>query len=123
MSDKSQQTEKATPRRLDKARREGQFPAARQFVAAAQFLAFTAIVSRWGEAWIEQVRESTRFLLLRAFAPDLQIAECVRITGDLLVRMFLPMVMAGGALVIITLATQMAITRFGLSVEKLTPKF
>jgi len=37
MADKSQQTEQATPKRLEKARREGNFPTAKQFVSAAQF--------------------------------------------------------------------------------------
>src|SRR5579864_22060 len=121
MSDRSQKTEQATARRVDRARREGQFPVAKQFVAAAQFLAFTAIVSRWGGAWLDQVRHSTRFLILRAFSSSLTIADCIRLTGDLLYRMFLPLTIAGGALLAITLGAQLAVTRFGVSTKKLAP--
>ena len=32
MADKSQQTEKPTPRKLEKARKEGQFPVSKEFV-------------------------------------------------------------------------------------------
>ena len=123
MSDRSQKTEQATARRLERARREGQFPAAKQFVAAAQFLAFTAIISRWGGTWLDQARQTTVHLVRRAFAPSLQIADIVHITGDLLFGTFLPLTIAGGALVAVTFAAQMAVTRFGISAKKLTPDF
>src|SRR6266852_4075542 len=121
MGDKGQKSEKATPRRLDRARREGQFPTARQFVSAAQFLAFTAILSRFGDTWLDQTRENVRFLLRRAFTADLQVSGWVHLTGDLLYRMFLPLAVAGAMLVVVTLAAQMAVTRFGLSTKKLAP--
>lgn len=121
MSNNGQKTEKATPRRLDRARREGQFPTARQFVSAAQFLAFTAILSRFGGTWLDQTRENMRFLLRKAFAANLQVSDWVHLTGDLLFRMFLPLTLVGAALVVVTLAAQMAVTRFGLSTKKLAP--
>ena len=123
MSDRGQKTEQATARRLERARREGQFPTAKQFVAAAQFVAFTAIAGRWGGAWLAQARQTTRFLMRRAFAPDLQIVDLVRISTDLLIRTFLPLAAVGGALLVVIFAAQMAVTRFGLSASKLTPDF
>ena len=123
MSDRGQKTEQATARRLERARREGQFPTAKQFVAAAQFLAFTAILARWGDMWVQQARLTTRYLIGRAFAPDLQIPDFVRMTGDLLFRLFMPLVTAGGALVVITFAAQMVVSRFGFSVSKVAPDF
>src|SRR5205085_2228808 len=123
MSDRSQKTEQATARRMERARREGQFPAAKQFVAAAQFLAFTAILSNWGGDWLNQTRQTTAYLVRRAFAPSLQIPDLVRIAGDLLFRTFLPLTIAGGALLAVTVAAQMAITKFGLSAKKLAPDF
>src|SRR6266849_309998 len=123
MSDRGQKTEQATARRLERARREGQFPAAKQFVAAAQFLAFTAILARWGDVWLQEARQTTRFLIGRAFAPDLEISDFVRMTGDLLFRLFMPLVIAGGALLGITFAAQMVVSRFGLSVKKVAPDF
>ena len=44
MSDKSQQTEKSTQRRLLKAREEGTFVSARLFISALQFMAFVAVL-------------------------------------------------------------------------------
>ena len=121
MSDKGQKTEQATARRLERARREGQFPTAKQFVAAAQFIAFVAIAGRWGGAWLGQARQTTRFLIRRAFGLDLQIIDLVHLTNDLLFRMFLPLAAVGGALLVVILAAQMAVTRFGLSATKLAP--
>ena len=50
MADKSQQTEKATPRRLEKARNDGRFVSARDFVAGVQFLIFVSIIAAWSVA-------------------------------------------------------------------------
>jgi flagellar biosynthesis protein FlhB len=48
MPDKGQQTEKPTKRKLEKARREGQFPSSREFLAALQFFTFTVLLrARW----------------------------------------------------------------------------
>ncbi|MBI2679538.1 MAG: EscU/YscU/HrcU family type III secretion system export apparatus switch protein [Candidatus Solibacter usitatus] len=123
MSDRGQKTEQATARRLERARREGQFPTAKQFLAAAQFMAFIAIAGRWGGAWLSQARQTTRFLFRRAFAPELHTVDLVRISTELLVRMFLPLAAVGGALLVVIFAAQMAVTRFGLSASKLTPDF
>lgn len=123
MSNRGQRTEQPTARRLEKARREGQFASAREFVAAIQFLAFVAIVGAWGGRWFHATRETTRWLLQRAFARDLSNAELVRLSGDLLKRSFLPLALGGAALVAAGLATQLAITRMGLSLKKLGPDF
>ena len=123
MSDRSQKTEQATARRIERARREGQFPTAKQFVAAAQFLAFTAIVARWGDTWLGQARQTMRYLIGRAFSSDLGISDLVGLTAGLLYRMFLPLAIVGGALVGVTLAAQMAVSRFGISTKKIAPDF
>ncbi len=47
MSDQGQKTEQPTDRRVKKAREDGQFPASREFVAAAQFTAFVAMAWAW----------------------------------------------------------------------------
>ncbi len=52
MADNGQRTEQPTAKRLEKARKEGQFPTARQFVSAMQFLAFVAVLQSWGgDGW------------------------------------------------------------------------
>ena len=56
MADKDQKTEQPTQRRMNKAREEGNFPTARVFVSALQFLAFVALLHSWGPAWIQSIR-------------------------------------------------------------------
>ena len=58
MADKSQQTEKATPRRLEKARKEGRFVSAREFVAGVQFLIFVSIAAAWSLRMMGSLQES-----------------------------------------------------------------
>jgi flagellar biosynthesis protein FlhB len=123
MSDHGQKSEQATPRRLQRARKEGQFPTSKQFVPAIQFLAFTAIIANWGPTWLERVRLTMRYLIGRAFAHDFQVADFVHVITTLLLRTFLPLVAAGGGLVVITLGAQMIVTQFGLSTKKLAPDF
>ena len=53
MPDQGQRTEKATKRKLDKARREGQFPSSREFLAALQFLTFAILLSAGGMRVLE----------------------------------------------------------------------
>jgi type III secretory pathway component EscU len=48
MADNGQRTEQPTAKRLDKARKEGQFRSAPQFVSAMQFITFVAILEAWG---------------------------------------------------------------------------
>jgi flagellar biosynthetic protein FlhB len=69
------------------------------------------------------VRLTMRYLIGRAFAADFQIADFVHVITSLLMQTFLPLVAAGGALVVITFAAQMIVTRFGLSAKKLAPDF
>ena len=53
-----QKTEQPTPRRLKKAREEGNFPTARIFVNALQFVAFVWLLRSWGPGWIQSLRAS-----------------------------------------------------------------
>ena len=43
MADSGQRTETPTQRRIDKTRREGNFPSSREFVSSVQFVGFVAI--------------------------------------------------------------------------------
>lgn len=48
MADNGEKTEQPTAKRLLKARKEGQFPLAPQFVSAVQFTAFVMVLESWG---------------------------------------------------------------------------
>ena len=43
-------TEKPSSKRLDKARREGNFVVSREFIAAAQYITFIAMAGAWRAA-------------------------------------------------------------------------
>ena len=55
MADKSGKTEQPTQQRLKKAREQGQFPAAKEFVAALQFMVFLALLGAGGAGWFAQI--------------------------------------------------------------------
>jgi flagellar biosynthetic protein FlhB len=121
MSDKSQKTEQPTQRRIDKARTEGQFPSSREFIGAVQFLAFVWILSKWGGTWLAQTSRATHLLLERAFRPQASPAELAKLCQEAMWSCMLPLLTLGGALLAVTLAAQLAMTRLGFSLKKLAP--
>lgn len=120
MADNGQKTEQPTPKRLDKARKEGQFPTARQFVPAMQFLAFVALLEAWGGQWFTELRELMRQTLEAAFwaASSTGIVELSR---HLIVRVLRLLAPAAGLLLLATVAMQLIATQLGVSLKKLTP--
>jgi flagellar biosynthetic protein FlhB len=123
MADKSQRTEQATPRRIEKARTEGQFASSRELIGAVQFVVFVAIVSNWGGAWLAATRRTMRLLIERAFSPDLSGAEVARLCRDVLWHSMMPLLVAGAVLVVVSLAIQLGMTRMGFSFKKVAPDF
>jgi flagellar biosynthesis protein FlhB len=123
MADRSGKTEPATQRRLEKAREEGQFPAAREFVAALQFLVFMALLSAGGARWFAQFRGTTVWLFHRAYGGELRPADLTLIAWALFWRNFLPLALAGMGVAAATLAFRLITTRFGFALKKLAPEF
>jgi len=122
MPDQSK-TEQPTQRRIEKARREGQFASAREFVSALQFLAFLWLIQMAGGTWLKGFRLLMRELVDLAFTPQLSSADLVR-TARLLLWSYLAPVIAGGlAVALVTVAVRLATTKFGWSLGKLVPDF
>jgi len=121
MADRSGKTEPATQRRLEKAREEGQFPSAREFVGALQFMVFLALLAAGGAAWWAQFRQTTRWLFGLAFAPDLRREDLTRIAWQLAGKSLLPLALGGLAVALATVALRLTTTRFGFSLKKLVP--
>jgi flagellar biosynthetic protein FlhB len=121
MPDRSTKTEQPTQRRLQKAREEGQFPNAREFVSALQFIVFLLLLSMGGSHWIAQFRVTLRWLLSLAFSRELHPEDITAIMLRLLWRQFLPLILAGTAIVGATYLFRLVTTRFGLSLKKLAP--
>jgi flagellar biosynthetic protein FlhB len=121
MADQSGKTEQPTQRRLDKAREEGQFPAAREFVSALQFIIFLGVLSAGGAHWFGQFRSTARELFAMAFAPELRAEDLTHLAWQIAWRHFLPLALGGAAVVVATVMFRLLTTRFGLSLKKLAP--
>src|ERR1035438_3955451 len=91
MADRSSKTDQPTQRRLEKAREEGQFPSAREFVGALQFMVFLGLLGVGGAHWWAQLPATP------------------------------PLALGGRAVALATLAFRLITTRFGFSLKKLAP--
>jgi flagellar biosynthetic protein FlhB len=121
MPDRSGKTEPPTQRRLEKARTEGQFPAAREFISALQFMVLLAFMGAGAARWFTAFRAAARSLFTLAFSCDLNIAALSRIAWQLFRIQLAPLAAAGMAIVLATLAFRLATTRFGWSLKRLAP--
>jgi flagellar biosynthesis protein FlhB len=121
MADKSGKTEQPTQRRLQKAREEGQFPSAREFVAALQFMVFLSLLGVGGAHWFAQFRQTTRLLLAQAFTREFGTTELLHIAWLLFWQHLLPLAMGGMAVAVATVGIRLVTTRFGLSLKRLVP--
>jgi len=111
MPDRSGQTEEPTQRRLQKAREEGQFPAAREFVSALQFLVFLGLAAAGGASWFAQLRVTMRQLLERGFAADLTVEDLCLLGWQLFWRNLAPLLGGGLVMFVATLGVRLATTR------------
>jgi flagellar biosynthetic protein FlhB len=123
MPGSDQKTEKPTPRRLLKAREEGNFPTARLFVGSMQFLAFVSLMHVWGPVWIHSMQSGFMSLIETALNPRLNPMDLVYICLGLMKQMMIPVAMLGAVMIGITIAVQLVVTGFGFSFKKLTPDF
>lgn len=121
MADKSSKTEQPTQKRLKKARDEGQFPNAKEFVSALQFMVFLLLVGAGGAAWFAQFRLTTRRLLVLGYSRELRPEDLTAIGQDLFWRHFVPLAIGGAAVAVATVLFRLVTTGFGLSLKKLTP--
>lgn len=121
MAERDQKTEQPTQRRVRKAREEGNFPSARIFVNALQFVAFVALVNSWGPVWVAAIHRNLAVLLNHASTARMDPMFLVYISLDLARQTLLPLAILGAVLMVVTLAAQLLVTRFGLSLKKLAP--
>jgi len=123
MADKSQKTEQPTQKRIEKARKDGDFVTSREFTGALQFLAAVVILGSYGPGWFHDLQTLCRRFILSAFKRDIGIAEISQLGWMAASNVFLPLCIGGGLLVLVTLASQLAISRFGFSFGRLKPKW
>src|SRR5215469_9328684 len=101
MADRSGKTEQPTERRVQKARREGQFLSAREFVSALQFLVFLGLLSIAGRNWFAGFCQTARQLLVLGFLRDVSPSDLSHIAWQLSWDHFFPLALAGAVVVIL----------------------
>src|ERR1035438_2368439 len=119
----SSKSEKPTQQRLKKARKEGQFASSRELVAAGQFLVFLAVLQAWFPQFLANMKAVLGESLVGAFHSEVNMTSLPTILWALLQRAFVPLATLAGLTAATTLGVHLAITRMGLSLNKLTPDF
>src|SRR5579862_3750650 len=104
MNPSGEKTEQATPRRLIKARKEGQFAASRDFVSGLQFTVFVVLIAQTGPSLLASLKEVTRGLFIEAFRTDLGPATIIGVLHEALSRGLTPLMYASGILLVTALA-------------------
>jgi flagellar biosynthetic protein FlhB len=123
MADKSQQTEKPTQRKLEKARKEGQFPVSKEFVNGVSFLVFVLLLGSYGRGWLAGLVDTSKIVLNRSFHVELTpivLRELLYLLGH---RLAYPLAIAGAVMVGSSLAVHLMVTRLGFAFNKLAPDF
>jgi flagellar biosynthetic protein FlhB len=122
MNPSGEKTEKATPRRLIKARREGQFASSHDFVSGLQFTVFVLLIAQTGPSLLSSLKEVTRGLFMEAFRGDLGPSTLIGILHEALSRGLSPLIYASGILILTALAFQLSSTGFSFSLTRMLPK-
>jgi flagellar biosynthesis protein FlhB len=117
----SGKTEQPTQRRVQKARSEGQFLSAREFVSALQFLVLLSLLGAGGARWFTQFRGTTRYLFELAFRRDVSPRLLSWVAWQVFWTHLLPLLLAGLAVAVVTVGIRLGTTRFGFSLKKLAP--
>ena len=104
-----QRTEQPTQRRLEKAHKEGNFPASKEFVSSVQLLVFVALVVAFSGAWFDGTLRATRGMLRHAFGNltstgPLTPAALVALVRTAILPEIVPLLVGGAALVLAVLA-------------------
>ena len=118
-----QKTEKPTKRRLEKARKEGQFAVSREMVSALQFVAFVFALFALGERYVADVSLFFRESLAAAFRLQLDSNTVLRLYYGMLRQVFAPLMLFAAGLTLALLGIQLATTKLGIAPGKLAPDF
>jgi flagellar biosynthetic protein FlhB len=108
---------------MDKARREGRYPASRELLGAVQFLAFAYVVTAFGSGLIRQFGIVFRSGVELAFRSTSLLVDLPAFAVSAFRVLGLPLLAAGAFLVVCAFCVQMGMTRFGLAAPKLAPDF
>jgi flagellar biosynthetic protein FlhB len=117
-----QKTEKPTPQRLQKARREGHFPASRDFVSALQFITVVVCALKFSSSSATDFLKLSHNLFSKALSlQDLTPEELHALFRSLLMPFFLKALLIGFGVMTLVALVQMASTGFGFATKQLMP--
>ncbi len=122
MQHSGEKTEKATPQRLLKARKEGKFASSNDFVSGLQFTVFVILLVESGQQLITNLKVATRTLFTEAFRQDLTPAVVTGLVHKSFAMTMYPLVTTSSILVLTGLAFQLSSTGFAMSLQGLAPK-
>src|SRR5579885_1947224 len=108
-------TEQPTQRRLEKARKDGQYPSGRELISALQLVVFLGLLGSGGASWFAGLRETARSLFSLVFASELSHENITHMAWKLFGAQFVPLLLSGAAIAAFTLGFRLITTRFGLS--------
>jgi len=121
MAAHEQKTEPPSPRKRQKARREGRFPVSREFVSAVQFVLTVQIALAFAPQWWDALAHAVRDLLRAAFEDPLTPAATLALARGLTDRIGRPAGLWALAVSAGVLTAHLASTRLGWAPGKLAP--
>lgn len=123
MSDQSQRTEQPTPRRLKKAREEGQFPVSRELLVGAQAIGAVYLLTTFGSQIVQSGGVLLRGALRSAFTSPLSPESLKLNVSSLLLACAWPCAYGLMGLTLASLAVQVISTHLGIAPQRLRPDF
>ena len=121
MADPSERTEKPTPKRLEKARKEGHFAVSPEFLSSSYFAICVALLIAYSESWTSALINAMRIGLQQAMMWDGSAATLLATGRQWLLSLGVPLLMAGLAAAVVALFLQLIQTQFGIATAKLKP--
>jgi flagellar biosynthetic protein FlhB len=117
-------TEQPSPRKLNKAREDGNYVVSKEFVAAVQFTTFFILVLQFGDRFGRSCQAHiTNWIRLAFTDSDLHRDSLYDMLLHVLVPYLLPILGVGFALTAAAILGQLVVSRLGVSVKKLAPQF
>ena len=115
-------SEKATPRRLERARKDGNFISTKELVSGAQFIVFAMfLLSGFQEFLFDAVGHMKSFVRLAFAGTDLQREGLIFLFRNRLAPAMGGLLLSGLALSATALIAQMVASRLGISAKKIAP--
>jgi flagellar biosynthesis protein FlhB len=122
MASQGEKTQKATPHRLQKSRREGQFPVSRDLISALQFCTFFVLSLELFSRTASSTKNLVRTLIEAATSvPDLNALAFHSVYAHTILPFFLNLLLPGLGLAAAAILIQLFTTRFGIATKQLMP--